>query len=85
VDLNVKTFVEQSLQSIRQADSEAEQAQLAFALQDFDSYFARKVAAARSRLEERYRELERAESQGGSPGADGGVVTAGVPATGDSG
>src|SRR4051812_47875236 len=45
------------VKQIEDADSEAEQAQLAYVLGDFPKLFERKVAAARSRLEDRYREL----------------------------
>jgi hypothetical protein len=39
--MNAEDAVAHSLRAIRRADSEAEQAQLAFALGDFDNYFAR--------------------------------------------
>jgi hypothetical protein len=60
--------------AIRQADDDAEQAQLAFVLGKFGPYFEKKAAAAQRRLEEKYLELERQESNtsGTGEGAAGG-------------
>lgn len=55
--MNIDELAAGAVKQIEDADLEAEQAQLALVLGDFQPYFERKVAAARSRLEDRYREL----------------------------
>lgn len=68
--MDLESFAAKAVKSILDADAEAEQAQLAYVLGDFPNLFERKVAAARSRLQESYRELnERSEPATGSAGA----------------
>mgnify|MGYP003466877988 FL=1 len=55
--INVDRSVSDALKSIEQADEDAERAQLAFVLGDFQAYYESRYAAARQRLEDRYREL----------------------------
>jgi hypothetical protein len=54
-------WAQAAIEHIRQADHEAEQAKLAFALGDMDGYFERKASEAKARLESMY---ERANAGG---------------------
>lgn len=58
-----ESYAADAVQAIVDADEDSERAQLAYILGDFPKYFEGRVAAARSRMDQRYRELNERASK----------------------